>query len=579
MEKKEQNESKENKCSNCTIFHLDWKTPEGRCKMILLLTLIILSSAIMIIANQITYDGEISKSISDELIDNFESGFFMSFSNEVPDASKVKFGKWQGTLRGCGIMKDGVRQAYILEEGIKCKNGEYIEEIPSQDITSYKGLSLSASTKGKYYDLLYDGSIIKNGEKCPEGKKSCGYIDTLKNIYCIDKDAKCPISYIKIQSTPPTDNIENIITVKGWGVNLYYSNTPSSDSLDFPYIVNSFKIADSTICALPNLYYSNIKLHYLDAFVNKFSKNCVLTDYSQKVTVDKIRYFPISEVDNYELYEENRILEKIRNSKIKDYGFNIEKYRNNILYLYGRAHFGFDKDCLDQMEFSRDHLVYIYGMADNMKVYGSWSYLTIATIVSSFSNFFSFTSYFDCSKKYTSLETLIKFLINISSSLYLLIYSCFAIKYDDFYQKEMTCSDVITNNNYNIMIYKLRNNGYLISWTFGLYIALFIFILIYGIYLFILRENKKGWPCSNQTENDLLISEKERPMLPKEDGKQKSVQELSNLAKEVDKNKSEKSEPKSPEKDSENKSEKKDQNSNEKEGENKSGENENNDIE
>ena len=120
------------------------------------------------------------------------------------------------------------------------------------------------------------------------------------------------------------------------------------------------------------------------------------------------------------------------------------------------------------------------------------------------------------------------------------------------------------------MIYKLKNNGYLIGWTSRLYIALFIFILIYGIYLFILRENKKGWPCSNKTENDLLISEKERPMLPKEDGKQKSVQELSNLAKKVDENKSEKSEPKSPEKDSENKSEKKDQNSNEKEGENKS---------
>ena len=89
MEKKEQNESKENesskcsKCSKCTIIYLDLKSPEGRCKMILLLTSIILSSVIMILANQITYDGEISKSISDELIDNFESGFFMSFNNSV----------------------------------------------------------------------------------------------------------------------------------------------------------------------------------------------------------------------------------------------------------------------------------------------------------------------------------------------------------------------------------------------------------------------------------------------------------------------------------------------------------------
>jgi hypothetical protein len=239
-------------------------------------------------------------------------------------------------------------------------------------------------------------------------------------------------------------------------------------------------------------------LHHLDAFVNKFSKNCVLKDYSQKVTVDMLRYFQLSEVDNYDLYEENNIIDKIKNSKLIDYGFNVEKYRNNKLNLYLRAHFGFNKECLDQMGFVPDHLVYMYGMADNMIVYGSWSYLTIATIVSSFSNYFCFTSYCDCSKKYTSLETLIKYFISISSSLYLLVYSYYAIDYDDFYEKEMTCSDVITNNNYNIMIYKLRNNGKLIYWTFILYFALFLSFVLYGIVILIFRQNKKGWPCSKK---------------------------------------------------------------------------------
>ena len=521
---KEEEEKETNK-KDCHIFYLNWKETKDRAKIILILFSIIISCVIMIISSKISYDSEISRSISDELIDNFESGFFMSFNKSIVGVSKVKFGKWQGTLRGCGIIKGGVKQAYILKEGIKCEQGEYIEEIPPQDITSYKGLSLSATTKGNYYDLLYDGSIIKNGEKCPEGKKSCGIIDTLKNIYCIENNAKCPISYIKIQNTPPEDGVENLITIKGldWtGVNLYYSNTPSTDRLDSPKIINSFKIADSQICALPNLYYSNINLHHLDAFVNKFSKNCVLTDYSQKVTVDKTRYFRISEIDNYELYMENHILEKISASKLKDYGFNIEKYRNNMLYLYGRAHFGFDKDCLDKMEFSKDHLVYIYGMADKMEVYGSWSYLTFATILSSFSNYFSITSYFDCSKKYTSLETLIKFLINISSSLYLFIYSCFAIDYDDFYSKEMNCSDVITNNNYNIMISKLRTNGKWIYSTFWLYLVLFIVNFIYGIYSLILREIKKG--CFSKNEHDIFKSDQKSPLLKDDKGEKKSEQ-------------------------------------------------------
>ena len=512
MEKEELNESNKN---NCSIFHLDWKTPEGRCKMILLLISMLLSSAIMIIANQITYDGEISKSISDELIDNFESGFFMSFRNDETDASKVKFGKWQGTLKGCGVIEDGVKQAKILEEGKKCKEGEYIKEIPSQDITSYKGLSLSASTKGKYYDLLYDGSIVNNAKDCPEGKKSCGYVDTLKNIYCLDKNAECPISYIKIQSSPPT-GVEGLITVQGSKTNLYYSNTPSFGPLDFPYIFNSFKIADSVLCALPNLYYSSIPLHNLDAFVNKFSKNCVLKDYSQKVTVDMLRYFSLSEIDNYDLYEENNIIEKIKNSKLIDYGFNVDNYKNNKLNLYIRAHFGFNKTCLDQMGFIPDHLVYIYGMADNMILYGQWSYLTILTIFTSFTNFFSITSACDCSKKYTSFETLIKSIINIGSSLYLLVYSFYAIDYDDFYEKEMNCSDVITNNNYNIMIYKLKKNGKYIKWNFFLYFALFLSFFLYGIVLLIFRQNKKGWPCSKKkTKKDDI---------PKQDQGKESVE-------------------------------------------------------
>lgn len=519
MEKKELNESKK---KNCSKFHLDWKTPEGRCKVILLLTSILLSSAIMIIANQITYDGEVSKSISDELIDNFESGFFMSFSNDVPDTSKVKFGKWQGTLKGCGVIKNGVKQAKILEEGKECKDGEILEEIISQDITIYKGLSLSASTKGKYYDLLYDGSIVNDVKDCPEEKKSCGYVDTLKNIYCIDKNAKCPISYIKIQSSPPT-GVENLVTVKGSKTNLYYSNTPSFGPLDFPYIVNSFKIADSVLCALPNLYYSSISLHHLDAFVNKFSKNCVLKDYSQKVTVDMLRYFSISEIDNYDLYEENNIIDKIKNSKLIEYGFNVDNYKNNKLNLYLRAHFGFNKTCLDQMGFVPDHLVYIYGMADNMILYGQWSYLTILTIFSCFTNYFSITSCFDCTKKYTSFETLIKFMTNILSSLYLLVYSYYAIEYDDFYEKEMNCSDVITNNNYNIMIYKLKNNGKWIIWTFILYLALFLSFCLYGIFLLIFRQNKKGWPCSKKSTKNGEIPKQDQGTQSVEMGVQGSL--------------------------------------------------------
>ena len=51
-------------------------------------------------------------------------------------------------------------------------------------------------------------------------------------------------------------------------------------------------------------------------------------------------------MDNYELYEENKIIDKIKNSRLMDYGFDLDKYKDNNLTLYVRTHFGFDKECL-----------------------------------------------------------------------------------------------------------------------------------------------------------------------------------------------------------------------------------------
>ena len=506
MEKSKEDETVETKTKKKGFLEnfLKWKDPKDRVKIILQIIAIIISIIIMRLSGKISYDGEVSKSISDELIDNFETGFFMSFNNKNA-GDKVKFDTWQGTVKGCGIIKDGKKAAKILE-GEKCEDDEEnLEEIPSQDIIIYKGLSLSASTKGKYYDLLYDGSIVKNGE-CPDTKQICGYIDTLKNILCLDKSSSCPVSYIKIQETEPTD-IQNLHTITGTKTNFYYSNSPYSNPLDIPYIANSFKIADSVICALPNLYYSRISLYYLDKFKSKYSKNCVLRDYSQKVTVDKRRYHAIDEVDNYDLYEENKIIEKIKNSRLMDYGFDLDKYKDNNLTLYVRTHFGFDKECLEKMEFTPDILVYIYGKADNMILYGNTAYISMIAIISiSILNCFSFSGYIECLNSLTSFETFIKYSINFGTSLSLFIYSfVFAVKYDDYYEKEMNCSDIITNNNYNIMIYKIRRNGKYIEYISYLYILLFLIIVISIIFTYYHKLSKKGF-CSKKAQISISTS-------------------------------------------------------------------------
>ena len=239
------------------IKFLNLKEIEGKILCVLLLFSIVISIVIIILSQILYYDGEISMSISAELIDNFITGYFMNFtksslpSNFDPSRESndnlINFGIWQGTAKGCGKINDnGIKEARLPETGKNCeKDEEVLEPIPSTNIYSYKGIVISGSTKGEYYELLKE-DIVKVNETCPQNKILCGYIDTLKNKLCINKTMTCPISYITISKTAP--NIQNLHEIEGNdGYKLYFSNNPYPDGKEIPYIVNSFKIADEEI--------------------------------------------------------------------------------------------------------------------------------------------------------------------------------------------------------------------------------------------------------------------------------------------------------------------------------------------
>ena len=442
-----------------------------------------LSIAILIVSRHVHYDSDVSMSISEDLIINFKEGFYMSFQkcnapyNSVNLQSKltlnlVSFGTWQGTVRGCGkITENGKKRVKVLEEGKECEDDEeLLDDIPPQEIYSYKGISLCGTTKGDYYELLKDNHSIK--QDCPPDKKSCGYIDSIKNQLCVNINEECPINYIKISDTKP-EGVENLkeISFDQTDMKFYYSNNPYPNGTEIPYIQYSFKIADSYICTLPNLYYSSITLFELDGFRKEYSTNCVLEDYSQQITKDiQLRYHSLDQVDNYKLYEENKIIEKINNSNLKTYGYNINKYKGNFLHLYIRTHYGFDWDCLQKMNFKIDDLYVYNGQADKMKTWGNWMYGIFSTLIFSISEAITF---FPQDKNKFILELFTKYSFIIGPSFSLLIYTSKATGYDDSFEEKMNCSDIITNSNYNIMIKKLRTSGWWIYVTKILVIVLF----------------------------------------------------------------------------------------------------------
>ena len=428
------------------------------------------SFLVIYLAQTISFDGEVARSISEDLFDNFNTGFFMSFSKcknpyeniKPANDNPVEFGQWQGTIEGC-IEKTGEKiNIKVLEQEENCENK--IDKIPPQKIYSYKGITLCGLTRGSYYDLLYDGDIVKEKEECPKKKKSCGYIDTIKNKLCVDIRQPCPISYIKISDKAPNEDINDLKEIKFDKINFYYSNNPYPNSTQIPYIANSFRIADSYICSLPNLYYSQISLFKLDAFKKKYSTNCVLKDYSQKVTIDLMRYHKLDWVDNYELYSENKIIQKIQKNNLTNYGFNINSYKDHLIYLYTRMHYGFDKDCLNKRneKFNLDQLQLMHGQADKIFTWGLWiTVLVSLSGIGVFSNLIFFTK--DINRDY---EIITKYILVLIPNIIDLIYSFYAMDYNAPYQDEMTCSDSVTNDEFNIMIYKIKQSGIKIKYTF-----------------------------------------------------------------------------------------------------------------
>lgn len=180
----------------------------------------------------------------------------------------------------------------------------------------------------------------------------------------------------------------------------------------------------------------------------------------------------------YQLLNENGIIDRINNSKLKNYGFDVNVYESRDVSLYIRMHYGFDKDCLDKRktELNVDSLGIIYGRADNIITWGTNILFLISNLIASFSDFFTATTYI-------TLEIIIKYILIIAPSFGLTIYTFIARRYDDPYEDDMTCSDAITNDNFNVMIARIIGGGKKIVAVS----VLLVFLLIFNIVSLIIR--------------------------------------------------------------------------------------------
>ena len=451
----------ERKFKNCVNFCNKWYIP------LYLMHLVIILGSVYILGHSrsIHDDATIIDIISQDLLKDLNFGYITEItrlSKEEENEDVFIFDKWQGTVDGCGNKKTMIPNVTVLPEK-GCPDGfEFLEKIPPIEIVNYKGfvLEMEAPIYISYKKLLYDGSIIKNNETCPKGKKSCGYIDTKDNLLCLDKNLSCPINYIKFAKNPPP-GITNLKTIEGEELNIYYSNDPYENKAGIPYVQTIFRIGEDQLCTIPSLYYTNLKLFELDAFKKSYANQCVLNGYNQQTTKLLEYYYSLDSINNYRLYYDNNIIQKINASGLIEYGFNINKYKDIKLHLYVRRHYGYDKKCLENREKKYDietQLRLMNGIGDQMRSWSEEMLWNIPTPFISLSDFFSITNYFN-RPDWRTAESLMKLSTVLSFNVYFSIKSFLANNFNDPIEDEMTCSDVYVNDNYNLMTKKMRESG------------------------------------------------------------------------------------------------------------------------
>ena len=135
---------------------------------------IIISFVIIFYTSKIYFDSDTSRSIAQELIDNFNNKYYTRFifgndklysSNLLSELNSIPnhFDKWPGTIEGCG-KKDNTSK---IREKESCEKDEvFLEAIPLKYIYKYADISFDIEKSQKtYLDLFNEGSIIKPDPK------------------------------------------------------------------------------------------------------------------------------------------------------------------------------------------------------------------------------------------------------------------------------------------------------------------------------------------------------------------------------------------------------------------------------
>ena len=189
-----------------------------------------------------------------------------------------------------------------------------------------------------YKDLLYNGQIIKKGERCPQQyENNCGIIDTLEQELCIKNGEKCPLYDVGIGQN--TDSI-NYVSKGATEGNAYYNNEDYNNPNK--KIIGKLILNEGQPC-----YRLNEKKwrKFVSEEAGEENLKCELEIFGQ-LTDD--RYDNKGDITYYKLYEDNL------GNNFNIFNDKKEELKKTSVSLYKREFLGIDKTCDEENNINKD---------------------------------------------------------------------------------------------------------------------------------------------------------------------------------------------------------------------------------
>ena len=262
---------------------------------------------------------------------------------EGNEKTRLIIDKFPGTVSGCDCL--GKKSSRIPNNHrnrvtrSSCSRNETragcrdINEIESINFYSWDSNIFCVNYNENNYEYYLKLSVGE-GEKCPNGFKQCGILDTLKNIMCINESLPCPINKILInnESTYSEDDINfNTIELND-NKYLHYTNENYNGN-----ILSNLKLSEGGFPCYNPLRYNTILPQYI--LLDNFEDFICIDEFDNSFYDE--RYQKLDSITKKQLYEENSLYNSI---------IRLPNYPEYSLYsdisLYVRNFFGINKHCL-----------------------------------------------------------------------------------------------------------------------------------------------------------------------------------------------------------------------------------------